>query len=419
MYIKRELEGTIRKYLTAPEIIAIVGARQVGKTTLLKHIQEEVKDSTFITFEDVETRALFDRDIKSFAELHVKPFRYIFIDEFQYAKHGGQSLKYIYDTVKNKKIFISGSSILDLTVKAVKHLVGRIFSFTLYSLTFKEYLSYKDQNLYKYYQQSISKKLDTVIVEKLSFLLKEFIIYGGYPRVVIAKNEEEKQEVLKSIFNIYLLRDVRDILGLVDDYKMLSLVRALSLQIGNVISYEELSTITQQGRPVLKKYLNLLEKTYIVHLLKPYFTNKRTELVKNPKVYFYDSGLRNAVINDFKKMDLRQDKGVLYENFIFTELIKNNFTLKYWRTKSKAEVDFIVNDRVPVEVKSSLSKPAIAKSLYSFIEKYHPDNAFIFNENIFELVRVNDTPVQFQYLFSGFQPEAPRRELGKKTKKQT
>jgi len=403
MYIKRELEKTISKYLSSPEIMAIVGARQVGKTTLLEHIQKSIKNSSFITFEDVEARTLFDSDIKSFIELYIKPFECIFIDEFQYARKGGQFLKFIYDTVKHKKIIISGSSVLDITVTAVKHLTGRIFAFTLYPLAFQEYLRYKDQNLYQFYNKSTGhKKLDPGLKERFGSLLKEFIVYGGYPRVVIAKDDEEKQEVLKSIFNIYLLKDVRDILGLVDDYKMLNLVKALSLQIGNVISYEELSTIAQQGTLALRKYLNLLEKTYIVHLLRPYFTNKRIELVKNPKVYFYDTGLRNAVVNDFKKMDMRQDKGVLYENFIFTELIKKNHILKYWRTKSKAEVDFIVNDKVPVEVKSALSRHVIGKSLFSFIDKYHPEKAFIFNENLFELQKVNKTPVRFLYHFSVF-----------------
>jgi predicted AAA+ superfamily ATPase len=116
-------------------------------------------------------------------------------------------------------------------------------------------------------------------------------------------------------------------------------------------------------------------------------------------------------------MDSRQDKGVLYENFIFTELIKKNFTLKYWRTKSKAEVDFIVNDKMAVEVKSTLSKPAIGKSLYSFIEKYHPENAFIFNENIFKLVKVNTTVIQFLYHFSLFQAEASRRASREKPRR--
>ncbi|MEW5807455.1 MAG: DUF4143 domain-containing protein [Acidobacteriota bacterium] len=231
-------------------------------------------------------------------------------------------------------------------------------------------------------------------------MLKEFIVYGGYPRVVLAHNDAEKQEVLKNIFNIYLLRDVRDMVGFMDDYKMLNLIKALSLQTGNVISYEELSTLAQQKTPELKKHLNMLEKTYIVHLLKPYFTNKRTELVKNPKIYFYDTGLRNAVIGDFKKMDSRLDKEALYENFVFSELMKRSFTLKYWRTKSKAEVDFIVNEKIPVEVKSVLSKPMIGKSIFSFITKYHVEKAFIFNENLFGLQKVNGTAIRFLYHFS-------------------
>ena len=401
MYIKRDLEKKIKKYLYAPEIIAVVGARQVGKTTLLKHIQKDIENSTFITLEDAQIRALFNRDINSFIELYINPYKYIFIDEFQYARNGGQSLKFIYDTVKDKKIFISGSSVLELTVSTVKYLAGRIFSFTLYPLTFQEYLSYKDTNLYHYYKETgKEKKLDGVLIEKFHSLLEGFIVYGGYPRVVISKDDDERQEVLKNILNIYLLKDVRDILGLTDDYKVLSLIKALSLQIGGVISYQELSTTTQQNFPSLKKYLNLLGKTYIIELLRPFFTNRRTELVKNPKVYFYDTGLRNAVAGDLKGLDSRQDKGVLYENFIFTELIKKDLALNYWRTKSKAEVDFIINGKIAVEVKSTLSKPVIGKSLLSFIEKYHPKDAFIFNEYIFDIIKMSDTDIHFLYHFS-------------------
>ena len=399
MYIERELEQRIKSYISVPEIVAIVGARQVGKTTLLKHIQENIKNSSFITFEDIETRSLFDRDIKSFIELYIKPFKYIFIDEFQYARNGGQALKYIYDTVQNKKIFISGSSILDLTVTTVKYLVGRIFSFTLYPFTFKEYLSYRNKTLYQYCRQKSRRKLDEVLIKQLTSLLHDFIIYGGYPRVVIAKNNREKQDILKNIFNIYLLKDAHDMVGLMDDYKMLNLVKALSLQIGNMISYEELSTVSGYKTSPLKGYLNLLSKTYVIHLLKPFFTNKRVELVKNPKVFFYDSGLRNSIINDFKEIDSRQDKGALYENFIFSELIKTNLNLKYWRTKAKAEVDFIVEDRLPVEVKSVLSKPITGRSLSSFIEKYHPETAYVFNRNLLKSIKVNKTIVHFLYHF--------------------
>lgn len=401
MYIERDIESTIKKYLSIPEIIAVVGARQVGKTTLLEHIQKDIKNSLFITFEDADVRTLFNRDIKAFVSLYIAPYKYIFLDEFQYAKDGGRSLKFIYDTVKNKKLFVSGSSILELTVGAVKHLTGRIISFTLYPLTYQEFLSYRDPELYEYYQQiGRKKRLDSIMADRFYSLIEEFIIYGGYPRIVISKSNEEKQDVLKNLLNIYLLKDVRDILGLTDDYKMFNLIKALSLQIGNIISYQELSTITQQAFPTVKRYLNLLEKTYIIQMVKPFFTNKRTELVKNPKIYFYDTGLRNAVLGDFKKLSIRHDKGVLLENFIFKELVKKNHSLKYWRTKSKAEVDFIVNDKIPLEVKSRLSKPLIEKSLLSFIDKYHPAHAYVFNENIFDAVRVQNSTVHFLYHFS-------------------
>lgn len=401
MYIQRDLEQTIRKYISAPEIVAVIGARQVGKTTLLQHIHDGLEGSSFITFEDAEIRVLFDEDIKAFIEIYVRPFRYIFIDEFQYAKRGGQSLKFIYDTVKGKKIFISGSSVLELTVKTVKYLAGRILSFTLYPLSFPEFLQNKDPELSGYYMKTgKSEKLNDVLIKRFNSVLEDFILYGGYPRVVLAKTAEEKQEILKNILNVYLLKDVRDIFGLTDDYKVLNLIKALSMQIGNVVSFEELSTIASQGTHALKNNLNLLEKTYIIRLLRPFFTNKRTELVKNPKVYFLDTGLRNSVLSDFKRLGLRQDKGALYENYVLCELVKRGLDLKYWRTKSKAEVDFIVNDTVPVEVKSALSRATVGKSLFSFIEKYGPESAYVLNENLYGSLKAGRTNISFAYHFS-------------------
>jgi hypothetical protein len=400
MYIRRDLERKISKYLYVPEIIAVTGARQVGKTTLLQHMQEKIDKSLFITFEDISIRSLFDNDIKSFIALYIEPYRYIFIDEFQYSKNGGQYLKLIYDTVKDKKIFISGSSILDLTIHAVKYLSGRIFSFVLYPLTFEEYLHHKDNGLYDLLRKAGDKKINPLIAEKLYAQLEDFILYGGYPRVALAQDNEEKREILRNILNIYLLRDIRDLIGLTDDYKMLSLLKALALQVGNVISYQELSTLTAQNFSDLRKNLNLLEKTYIISLVKPYYTNKRLEIVKNPKVYFYDTGLRNAVIDDFRRMDSRQDMGSLFEGHIFTELTKKNHNLKYWRTKSKAEVDFIVDDKIPAEVKSAPGKLTISKSLRSFVGKYNPSEAYVFNRNLFETIKINGTNIKFLYHFS-------------------
>ena len=401
MYIQRTLDPIIRKYLAGPEYIAVIGARQAGKTTLLRHIQEQVKDSAFLTFEDVELRMLFDKDVKSFIKLHVEPFRVIFVDEFHYARKGGQSLKFIYDTVPGKKIVVSGSSALDLTVSAVKHLAGRMLSFTLHPLSFREFLSYKALRLFRIYEEIDGRsRLERPMLEKFQTLLEEFVVFGGYPRVVIAKDDDERRTILKNIFSIYLLRDVRDILGLIDDYQMLGLVKALALQVGNSVSYHELSTLLQHKTPLLKKHLSLFEKTFILRLLRPYFSNKRTELVKNPKVYFVDTGLRNSIIGDFRPLGQRPDKGALVENHHFSEFLKSDREVKYWRTKSKAEVDFVVDERYPVEIKSALSRPVVGKSLHSYIEKYAPGKAFVFNDGLFDTVKIGRTPVHFMYHFA-------------------
>jgi predicted AAA+ superfamily ATPase len=402
MYVERDLASKIKQYLSAPEIIAVVGARQAGKTTLLKHLQAGIQDSSFLTFEDIEIRELFDLDIKSFIELYIKPARVIFIDEFQYSKRGGPGLKFIYDTVSDRKLIISGSSSLDLTIKAVKHLTGRILSFTLYPFSFREVLRSKDERLSKLFENTLEfGPIEPPLLQRLQKYFQEFVVYGGYPRVATAQNDEEKREILRNIFQIYLLRDVKDILGLVDDYKILSLVKALALQAGQAISYDELGNLTQQNTSAVKRQINFLEKTYIASLLRPYFRNKRTELVKNPKVYFLDTGLRNAVIKDFKPVNERQDKGALYENCVFSELMKKDRLVKYWRTKSKAEVDFVVDDRIPLEVKSGLAKPLVGKSLYSFMAKYQPERAFILNESLFEDLRIGKSMVHWRYLFSG------------------
>ena len=402
MYVERDLASKIKQYLSAPEIIAVVGARQAGKTTLLKHLQAGIQDSSFLTFEDIEIRELFDLDIKSFIELYIKPARVIFIDEFQYSKRGGPGLKFIYDTVPDRKLIISGSSSLDLTIKAVKHLTGRILSFTLYPFSFREALRSKDERLSRLFESTLEfGPIEPPLLQRLQKYFQEFVVYGGYPRVATTQNDEEKREILRNIFQIYLLRDVKDILGLVDDYKMLSLVKALALQAGQAISYDELANLTQQNTPAVKRQINFLEKTYIASFLRPYFRNKRTELVKNPKAYFLDAGLRNAVIKDFKPVNERQDKGALYENCVFSELLKKDRQVKYWRTKSKAEVDFVVEDQIPLEVKSGLAKPIVGKSLYSFMAKYKPERAFILNESLFEDLRIGKSTVHWRYLFSG------------------
>ncbi len=358
MYIKRKIEYQINKYLNTKEIIALVGPRQCGKTTFFQNLFKTLDRAVFITFEDQKILNLFEKNLDLFIQEYVIGNKYIFIDEFQYADNGGKNLKFIFDT-QNIEIFITGSSAIDLTVRAFKFLVGRIFVFNLYPFDFEEYLSFKDINLSE--QLSIYKKSKELpssdFLPGYEKYYEEYIVYGGYPRVVLAESEEEKKEILKNIYNTYFLREVRDILGLVDDYKLSLLIKALASQIGNMVNYQELEKLSEFSYPTLKKNINFLEKTYIAYFVRPFFTNKRIEIVKNPKIYFFDSGLRNSVLNDFRQLSQRNDAGALVENAFSIELTKKGLLQNYWRTKRKEEIDFIVqfpdNKKIAYEIKKT------------------------------------------------------------------
>lgn len=395
MYINRNLERELNKYIDRREIIAVVGPRQCGKTTLLKYIFKDLKNAKFLDFEDRETLELFNEDIKSFIDLYVKPYNYLFIDEFQYAKEGGKNLKYIYDSQKTK-IIISGSSVSSLSIQSIKYLVGRIFVFNLYPFSFEEYLNFKEPKLYNVYAK---RELSKPIISKITPYFEEICVYGGYPRVVLAKDKEEKETVLRNIYNTYFLKEIREILNLPEDHKLSKLINALAFQIGNIISYNELSDLTGFNYNDLLKYMNILEKTFVTIRSQPFYTNKRTELVKAPKIFFMDNGFRNIVAKNLQPIKNRQDKGNLYENFIASELTKKGIGIKYWRTKSKAEIDFVIEERgniVPTEIKSNLRKPKLTKSFHSFLEKYNPKKGLIFSETLFS----KKGKIKFRPIFS-------------------
>ena len=199
----------------------------------------------------------------SFIELQVKGFDILFIDEVQYSKDGGKKLKYVFDNHKIK-IIISGSSMAEISIHSLKYLVGRIFTFTLYPFSFKEFLRFKDFKLVGLYE---SGKYGEEVIHRLNKYLNEFILYGGYPGVVLAKGVEEKKKVLEGIFNTYLLKEIREILDLSNDDRLLKLLSALSLQMGDVINYNELSSLTEFSYHDLRKYLNILDKTYVSSLI--------------------------------------------------------------------------------------------------------------------------------------------------------
>ena len=397
-YIERNLEKDIRACLKMPEIIAVVGSRQCGKTTLLKKIISDLPGDTVaeVDFEDRDELNLFTHDIKGFAELHVKGREFLFIDEFQYAPQGGRQLKYLFDHYP-AKILITGSSATELSIQSLQYLVGRIFVFTLYPFSFDEFLRARDTQLAGYVETAPS--LSGEIILRVNRHFKEYLIYGGYPRVVLAGSNQERELVLKNIFNTYLLKEIRQILNFRDDTKLEKLMQALALRVGSSCNYNELSTLTGFGYRELMSALDILAKTFIVAPCRPFYTNKRRELVKAPKYYFIDNGFRNITIRNFSPDAGRSDIGALNENFIAGELLRKDIVLRYWRTKSKAEVDFIIEEQgsiMPLEVKATLTKVSITRSLRSFFEKYKPDQAVIASGSLFADQKIAGTAVRFR-----------------------
>src|SRR3989338_3602527 len=349
-YIERELEGRLEPYMKRREIIAIVGARQCGKTTLMKRLFGRMNNAKFISFEDRDTLQLFSGEPKVFARKFVEGTDTLFIDEFQYAKDGGKNLKFLYDTYGTKFI-ISGSSVSELSVHGIRYLVGRILAFTLFPLSFAEYLRYRDPSLYG------SNGNSPVAVRLLTQHYKDYVTYGGYPAVVLAETTEEKRELLRNVVNTCLLREVKEILQIADDARVSALIKALALQVGGVASYQELSSLTGFPYAELMRYLTILKKTFVCLESRPFFTNRRKELVKAPRFYFVDCGFRNSTIQSFGELEERPDRGQLNENFVATELAYKGYELRYWRTKTGAEVDFVIEKEgrpLPVEVKTTL-----------------------------------------------------------------
>lgn len=370
-YIPRKLEQSIRGFLDAPEIIAVLGARQSGKTTMMDHLIKKLPKAISLSFEDRKILSLFEQSPDDFIAAYVKGNQYLFIDEFQYAKQGGKILKYIFDKEKIK-IVISGSSTLEMSVHAVKYLVGRIVVFELFPFDFEEFLMAKDPSALKLLRKA---HLSPQGHQQVLFHYQEYLRFGGYPRVVIEEGHEKKQELLRNIYNTYFLREVRDILGLIDDYKLQSLLKALSLQIGNLIDYGELGRVSGFSFPTLKKFINFLEKTYVCRFIRPFYKNKRTEVVKNPKAYFFDTGLRNAVISDFRKTSDRPDSGALLENGLCMDMIKKGYVIHFWRDKKQHELDFVIDrgnqNFQALEVKSYLLSTA-SPSVTAF-QNFYPD----------------------------------------------
>ncbi|PJB16067.1 ATPase [Candidatus Falkowbacteria bacterium CG_4_9_14_3_um_filter_38_19] len=408
--VQRTILPKVIKHLEAPEITIITGSRQVGKTTLLFQLKDYllkkgVPENNILIFNldilsELELFTSQANFIKFLKERIGKGRLFVFVDEAQRVKNAGIFFKGIYDLNLPLKLVLTGSSSLEIRAKIHESLTGRKRIFHLYPFSFQEYLSAKDKTL----EKLISKKEISPYSQKLlQENLLDFIIWGGYPRVALETNIEEKYQILKEIHSSYFDKDIIGFLKIREPITFTKFLNLLANQIGQLVNFYELSNTLGITYRTAEKYLNILEKTFILNRVTPFFKNYRKELTKMPKIYFFDTGIRDFAINSFKNFEERTDKGQLLENFIFSEISKQtDIKIHFWRTKDKAEVDFVLinhlGEILPVEIKAtSLKTGEISRSFRSFIERYRPRQAIVVNFGFHGEMKLNKTQIVFIY----------------------
>ncbi len=423
--LPRRIESELKKSIFSDEILVLTGPRQVGKTSLclrLIHylLNEEKVPQEQIVYLDLEfpnvlsdINNLYGDDFLDYLKAHnvdTKKKTYVFIDEIHYLDNPSSFLKALHDHFPTVKLIVSGSSSLEIKRKFKETLTGRKKVFEITPLSFEEFLSFKKSAIEKRKKnisfRNIISKRELPDLKQLRFLyndfkkeFSEFIIFGGYPGVVLKETKEEKISAIYEIYSSYIHKDIRNFAQIENINAFNRLVELLANQICNLLNFSELTTILGVSRPTLENYLFLLEQTFVITLLKPFYTNRRQEIVKSPRVFFNDTGLRNCVVRNFDPLERRIDKGYILENAVFTEIKKNLFLtdeLLFWRTKTKSEVDFILRGKeiLPIEVKSVIKKQ-IPSGLRAFIDRYKPSSAIIANENLFDFLKLGKTKVYF------------------------
>jgi predicted AAA+ superfamily ATPase len=360
--MERNILANIKENLSNDEVILIIGPRQVGKTTSMRQTLDYLKQKGdlchFLNLEDPDyLRLLNDSPKKLFS---IIPFdkekrNYLFVDEIQYLKDPSNFLKYFYDEYKGKiKIIASGSSAFYLDKKFKDSLAGRKKILYLLTLSFEEFLKFKSED--ELSKMDLSTELPLQLQEKIMPLYLEYLTYGGYPRVVLAKSIPEKQEVLKDLAYSYIKKDIYEA-DINQEETFFRLMKILSGQVGELVNVSELSTTLGVTKITVDKYLAVMQKSFHISLMRPFYKNIRKELTKMPKCYFGDPGMRNFFKNNFNNFYDRDDKGQLLENGVFRQLLNKHDmeALRFWRTRDKKEVDFVVEEKRAFEVKTKSS----------------------------------------------------------------
>ncbi|MGD9579243.1 MAG: ATP-binding protein [Syntrophorhabdus sp.] len=404
--IKRKLFHSLIEHLPQKEMSLIVGPRQAGKTTLMTIVRNYLIDrgekTLFLSLDFESDQPFFASQSQLINKCRLElgdDQGYVFIDEIQRKENAGLFLKGLYDMALPYKFILSGSGSLELKEKIQESLIGRKRVFELNTVSFEEFANFKTNYQYKDNLYTFFK------IEKArgKELLQEYLNFGGYPRLLLETKVEEKRRLIDDIFRSYLERDIGYLLKVEKTEAFSSLVKVLASQIGKIINYTELSTTLGLSAKTVKNYLFYTQKTFIIDTVTPYYRNIRKEITKSPTCYFYDLGLRNYALGLFGHLGQPLELGFVFQNFVFN-LLKERISfspagIHFWRTKDRAEVDFVIDLGkmvIPIEVKyKKLRLPTMGRSLRNFVNRYEPEQAWVINLSMEDELRVGKTVVRF------------------------
>ena len=329
-YYKRSVLQEFKNKIVPNKVLILLGARRVGKTQLIKRYLKELPSQSYMQLngEDLNDMALLqDRSVSNYTRLLSNTYLLV-IDEAQNIPDIGAILKLIVDSIEGIKIIATGSSMFDLTNNLGEPLVGRKNTLYLYPLAQMEFAEFEN------YKQTTEN-------------LEERLLFGGYPELEQYTDWEEKKDYLFEIINSYLLKDILVFEGIKNSDKIYDLLRMIAFQVGKEVSLQELGKQLQLSKNTVEKYLALLNKVFILFKVEGFSRNLRKEITKSSRWYFYDNGIRNAIINNFSRLDMRTDVGDLWENYLASERIKKQQYQKiktrnyFWRTYDQQELDWL------------------------------------------------------------------------------
>ncbi|WKZ25581.1 MAG: ATP-binding protein [bacterium] len=373
---KRKVFDKIEPYIGDETVIVLHGARQVGKTHILYYLREwlniKTKKNFYYDLEYPELLEFFNKGADSLiSKITDEGYKkgedcYVLIDEIQYLDNPSSFLKIIADHYKNIHLIVSGSSTFEIKSKFKNSLAGRTVSFEVFPLDFEEYLEFLGVNI------KITDPLSEITTEKLKELYFKFIKYGGYPKVVLENDEEKKKQLLLQLIDTYIRKDIKDLANISDIKKFNNMLKVLASQSGQLLDMQSLSREIEISLITLKKYISILEETYVIKLVSPYSKSASVEITKTPKLFFYDSGLQSILwMNNFQDVVL----GSVFETNIFGELSKvfDRKDISFWRTKTHMEIDFVIEKNmdpyIPIEVKLNFGN-FNQRAINTFNKKY-------------------------------------------------